>query len=94
MSEVIDTSKNPSALQLAQREIERLRAELADKDAALEFYASADNWHHKNSESVEYRLINEEDMGVGDFNFNEITDDEWVGGKRAREVLNKYKGEG
>lgn len=74
--------------------IQQLEQQLAEKDAVLSWYASVDNWHHKNFESVEYILINEEDMGVGDFQFNEITDDEWVGGKRAREVMQKYKGEG
>jgi len=56
---------------------------------ALEFYADGDNYGHINPEVATYSVIDNCDLGVGDFMLNETVDDERVGGKRAREALAK-----
>lgn len=57
---------------------------------ALSFYASGNNWHHKHKDSCDYVVI-VDDQGDGEFQFNSITDDEWVGGKRARQALKELE---
>lgn len=56
---------------------------------ALEFYADGDNYGHISPEVATYSVIDNCDLGVGDFMLNETVDDERVGGKRAREALAK-----
>lgn len=54
---------------------------------ALKFYGDADNYGHVNAQSLKYIVLNEDDMGDGEFLFNSITDDKGVGGKLARKTL-------
>lgn len=54
---------------------------------ALKFYGDADNYGHVNAQSLKYIVLNEGDMGNGEFQLNSITDDEGVGGKLARQTL-------
>ena len=54
---------------------------------ALKFYGDADNYGHVNAQSLKYIVLNEDDMGNGEFQLNSITDDEGVGGKLARQTL-------
>lgn len=54
---------------------------------ALKFYGDADNYGHVNAQSLKYIVLNEDDMGDGEFLFNSITDDKGVGGKLARQTL-------
>lgn len=71
-----------------------LEERLKIADAALEFYADGYNWEHIAPDKVDYRVINKSDFGIGDFKLSDITDDEWVGGRTAREALKKIRGEG
>lgn len=91
------------ALIEAQNEIENLKREMVqikhlantwfDQNKllkeALKFYAHSDNWNHINTKTATYAIINEQDLGDGSFQFNDITDDERVGGKLARQTLKK-----
>ena len=54
---------------------------------ALKFYASGDYWNHTHPGSTTYSVVDEEDLGDGSFQLNEHTDDDKVGGKKAREAL-------
>lgn len=72
-----------------------LNKELQEKNKimleALEFYADGDNYGHINPEIATYSVIDNCDLGVGDFMLNETVDDERVGGRRAREALAKVE---
>lgn len=72
---------------------EKLKKQNEIMREALSFYASGDNWGHKHKDSCDYVVILE-DQGDGEFQFNSITDDEWVGGKRARQALKDVEGVG
>ncbi len=54
---------------------------------ALKFYASGDHWHHTHPGSTTYSVVDGQDLGDGSFQLNEHTDDDKVGGKKAREAL-------
>ena len=58
---------------------------------ALEFYADLDSWHHLTTESTKYYKIDLSDVGNGDFDNGNGTDDDNVGGKRARLALEEIK---
>lgn len=58
---------------------------------ALRFYADGDSWGHESPSSTSYSVIDKEDMGIGEFNLNELTDDDRVGGLRARKFLEENK---
>lgn len=67
-------------------EIERLKAELADKDAVLEFYADNQSWLYneiKKSDCDVQFFVGEKPVPKG-LEFES-------GGKSAREVLQKYR---
>lgn len=57
----------------------------------LEFYADLDSWNHLTTESTKYYKIDLSDVGNGDFDNGNGTDDDNVGGKRAREALKKIE---
>lgn len=76
-----------------EQEIEKLKKQNEIMRQALSFYASGNNWHHKHKDSCDYVVI-VDDQGDGEFQFNSITDDEWVGGKRARQALKDTEGVG
>ena len=57
---------------------------------ALKFYASGDYWSHAQPGSTTYSVVDEEDLGDGSFQLNEHTDDDKVGGKKAREALSTF----
>jgi len=59
----------------------------------LEFYASQDNWQ-RTSPSVrayDYDVVDKSDLGSGDFEIDEFTNDKGVGGLAARVALAKIK---
>lgn len=64
-----------------------LKAENERYRKALEFYADADNWGHISPHEATYSVIDKVDLGKGEFMLNEMTDDDRVGGRKAREVL-------
>lgn len=57
----------------------------------IEFYADGDSWGHESPSSTSYSVIDTTDMGNGDFDLNEITDDNGVGGLKARKFLEENK---
>lgn len=77
--------------------IVKLEQQLAEKDAALEFYADKENWDERwdcgggdeDQEGDVNDLINRDDVEV---ETNENGSFFTYGGVRAREVLQKYKG--
>jgi hypothetical protein len=78
-------------IEIMNKHIEALSAELKEKDAALGFYADSDNWGHTDPGCATYDRIDKNDFGTGEFQISECTDDERVGGKLARQVLQKYR---
>ena len=70
---------------------EQLQKQNQELKETLKFYADGDNWEHVAPDKVDYRVIEKSDFGTGEFQLTELTDDEWVGGRRAREVLAKYQ---
>lgn len=54
---------------------------------ALKFYGDSDNYGHVSAESLKYIVLNENDMGKGEFQLSERVDDDRVGGKLARQTL-------
>ena len=73
-----------------------LQAKLKLATEALEFYADIENWHSLTTESIKYHKIDIQDVGNGGFDNGYGTDDDNVGGKKAREALkeiNKQKDE-
>jgi len=60
---------------------------------ALEFYANQDNWRHCSpfESSYLYDMVDKSDLGIGDFELDEFTDDKDVGGVAARVALAKIK---
>lgn len=75
----------------AEKKIEKLQEQNKILKEALEFYADGDNYGHISPEVATYSVIDNCDLGVGDFMLNETVDDERVGGKRAREALAKVE---
>lgn len=75
-------------------ENERLKKQNEKYREALEFYASGDSWGHLNQDSIEYYIVDISDSGTGEFDLNSITDDNRVGGRRAREALKDEGNEG
>ena len=78
-----------SAYEAVQVENAKLKEQVKVMREALEFYADGSNWEHISPHKAEYRVIEESDMGDGNFQITQMTDDEWVGGKRARATLEK-----
>lgn len=77
--------------QLAMGEQKKLLDEL---EQALEFYADGESWStidHNKSPTTYDRLEYDKDLGVGDFDINEQTNDRNVSGLRARLALEKLK---
>lgn len=60
---------------------------------ALEFYASGDYWSYEHPSSHIFNSIDSGDLGIGDFQLGEDADDDGVGGRTAREALEKVKSE-
>ena len=54
---------------------------------ALKYYAGADQWGHISKDDATYSVMDSDDLGIGEFQFNEIVDDERVAGLKARRVL-------
>ena len=65
-------------------EYEKLKAQLERAEKVLDFYSDCGNWGHISYDKADYVVILN-DSGVGDFQINDITDDDRVGGRRARE---------
>ena len=70
-------------------EVEELKAKLEIAIGALKFYADVENWECTGAKPGIYASIVGDDFGNGSFDFNDITNDEGVGGKLARETLAK-----
>ena len=70
---------------------EKLKAQLEKAEAVIEFYSDSDNWEHKSPVQADYVVILD-DSGTGEFQLNHMTDDDRVGGRRAREYF-KEKGQ-
>lgn len=67
---------------------------LDEVEKALEFYADGESWStidHNKSPTTYDRLEYDKDLGVGDFDINEQTNDRNVSGLRARLALEKLK---
>lgn len=54
---------------------------------ALKYYAGADQWGHISKDDATYSVMDSDDLGIGEFQFNEIVDDKRVAGLKARQVL-------
>ena len=63
-----------------------LKAQLEMAEKVLDFYSDCGNWGHISYDKADYVVILN-DSGVGDFQINDITDDDRVGGRRAREYF-------
>ena len=88
-----------SGLDQKCREVKELEAKLEIAVEALEFYADSDSWGHiepgTHYATNIYQCVDKEDYGEGDFIISERMniDDSGVGGKRARQALEKLRGE-
>lgn len=71
--------------------LEELKKENAILRKALEFYASGDYWGYEHPSSDIFNSIDSRDLGIGDFQLSEDADDDGVGGRTAREALEKVK---
>ena len=71
--------------------VKELEGKLEKAVKVIEFYADGDSWGHESPSSTSYSVIDKEDMGIGEFNLNELTDDDRVGGLRARKFLEENK---
>jgi hypothetical protein len=69
-----------------EEKIKELEAQLKKAEDVIEFYADGDNWGHINADTAVYSVI-QNDLGVGDFDLNDIVDDDGVGGLLAREYF-------
>lgn len=69
---------------------EKLKAQLEKAEDVIDFYSDSDNWGHKSPVQADYVVILD-DSGTGEFQLNHMTDDDRVGGRRAREYF-KEKG--
>ena len=58
---------------------------------ALEFYADSDNWGTIDAHDTYSNMVEKDDLGTGEFQLNENTDDSKVAGKLARETLKAIK---
>lgn len=65
---------------------EKLQAQLEKAESVIDFYSDSDNWEHKSPVQVDYVVILD-DSGTGEFQLNHMTDDDRVGGRRAREYF-------
>ena len=59
-------------------EYEKLKAQLERVEKVLDFYSDCGNWGHISYDKADYVVILN-DSGVGDFQINDITDDDRVG---------------
>ena len=59
----------------------------------VEFYACIESWQHLNTGSIKYGKIIPSDYGIGNFDQDQgySTDDNYVGGLRARQALKEIK---
>ncbi len=71
--------------------IDELEGKLEKAVKVIEFYGDGDSWGHESPSSTSYSVIDKEDMGIGEFHLNELTDDYRVGGLRARKFLEGNK---
>lgn len=76
-----------------KQELQKTRYRLAKAEKVIEFYADGDNYGHISPEIATYSVIDDIDLGVGDFMLNDSVDDERVGGKRARLYFKDKQGE-
>lgn len=67
-------------------EYEKLKAQLEKAESVIDFYSDSDNWEHKSPVQADYVVILD-DSGTGEFQLNHMTDDDRVGGRRAREYF-------
>ena len=65
---------------------QKLKAQLERAEKVLDFYSDCGNWGHISYDKADYVVILN-DSGVGDFQISDITDDDRVGGLRAREYF-------
>ena len=65
---------------------EKLKAQLEKAESVIDFYSDSDNWEHKSPAQADYVVILD-DSGTGEFQLNHMTDDDRVGGRRAREYF-------
>ena len=72
---------------------QKLKVQLEKCEAVIDFYSDSDNWGHKSPVQADYVVILD-DSGTGEFQLNHMTDDDRVGGRRAREYFKEInKGE-
>lgn len=74
-----------------ERNLNNALSENAVLREALEFYASGDYWGYEHPSSDIFNSIDSRDLGIGDFQLSEDADDDGVGGRTAREALEKVK---
>lgn len=74
-------------------ERDNLKEKLMKAIDALKFYADCNSWGHISPKIAEYFVIDEIDLGTGEFQFSSENDDSRVGGKRARQVLAEIEGD-
>ena len=85
-------SRNRESIHVIEySEYENLKKENAVLREALEFYASGDYWGYEHPSSDIFNSIDSRDLGIGDFQLSEDADDDGVGGRTAREALEKVK---
>ena len=65
---------------------EKLQAQLERAEEVIKFYSDSDNWEHKSPSQADYVVVLD-DSGTGEFQLNHMTDDDRVGGRRAREYF-------
>jgi len=76
-----------------KQENQKLKEALKVAVEAMEFYASGDYWGYEHPSSDIFNSIDSRDLGIGDFQLSEDADDDGVGGRTAREALEKVKSE-
>lgn len=64
------------------------KAQLERAEEVIKFYSDSDNWEHKSPSQADYVVVLD-DSGTGEFQLNHMTDDDRVGGRRAREYFKK-----
>lgn len=74
-----------------QKKCEELEVKLESAREVIGFYASSDNWNHVSQKEATYSVIDKEDLGVGEFQLNSMTDDDRVGGLKARKWTEEDK---
>lgn len=86
------SAREIDVIKVLQKENESLKAKLKIVTEALEFYADINNWTQRDDYYTSRSFIDESDVKKG-WN-DEVGFTTKVGGVRARQALEEYKGEG